>query len=120
MLIHVQTGQWIPRVPSLGAPITMLVLKAMLSIPLRAGFRVEFSEGNFFPSELSEGTSPFPPQAGKHICESSVIPEAREGQEAASFGPKRVGLGVTLRGEGVVADEKRSQVVFRAWADFNT
>lgn len=46
--------------------------------------------------------------------------EAWEGQEAASFGPKRVGLGVTLRGKGVVADEKKSQVVLRAWADFNT
>lgn len=115
-----QTGQWIPKVPSLGAPVTMLILKAMLSIPLRAGFRVEFSEGNFFPSELSEGTSPFPPQAGKYMCESSVMAEAWEGQEAASFGPKKVGLGVTLRGESVVDDEKRSQAVLRAWADFNT
>lgn len=106
--------------PSLGAPVTMLVQKAMLSIPLWAGLRVQFSEGKLFPSESSRGPSSLSPGACKQVCGSNVIVEAWEGQEALSSVPRRAGLGVTLRGKGAVADEKGSQVVLRTWAGFNT
>lgn len=84
----------------------MLVQKAMLSIPLWAGLRVQFSEGKLFPSESSRGPSSLSPRASKQVCGSNVIVEAWEGQEALSSGPRLAGLGVTLRGKGAVADEK--------------